>query len=192
VIPNLFENSDVFEIDLSNISSFYRRNEIWQILFYDPSKQESKDKADEFKMLAEKLYGIIKIGAINCHDEEELCEEFGVFTYPTIYTFTEKYNDDGEKYQGKFEWKEISQVATAKMQNFVQIVNMDNYQDFITKDPTKHKIITLTERKSTSPIFKSLSKQYKDKLVFGEVKDKELQAMFKDYKVPSIIALTDP
>lgn len=46
------------------------------MLFYDVSKKESQDLKDEYKLLSEKMFGIIKVGAIDCRDEEELCEEF--------------------------------------------------------------------------------------------------------------------
>lgn len=44
-------------------------------------------------------------------------------------------------------------------------------------------------------LFKSLSKTYKDKLVFGEVRQKNDPELFKKFniqKVPTILALTDP
>lgn len=42
-----------------------------------------------YKELAEKMYGIIKVSALECEDEEELCEDFGVYNYPTIMVFSE-------------------------------------------------------------------------------------------------------
>lgn len=38
-------------------------------------------------MLAEKMYGIIKVGAVECEDEEELCEEFSVYSVPTLFVY---------------------------------------------------------------------------------------------------------
>jgi hypothetical protein len=78
------------------------------------------------------------------------------------------------------EWKSISNTAASKMQSFVSIVNKDNYQKFIDQDPSKHKILIFTDRKTTAPLFKSLSKTFKDKLTFGEVKkgEEELFAKF--------------
>ena len=61
------------------------------------------------------MFGIIKVGAIDCHEEEELCEEFGVFETPTIKIYTENAYDDGLKFTGKKEWKSISSAAAAKM-----------------------------------------------------------------------------
>jgi hypothetical protein len=59
--------------------------------------QESQDLKDEYITLAEKMFGIIKVGAINCHAEEELCEEFSVFDKenPNVLIFTESVSDDG-------------------------------------------------------------------------------------------------
>jgi len=80
-------------------------------LFYDVSKESSRALADEYKLLAEKMFGIIKVGAIDCRDEEELCEEFSVFEHPVIKIFTENAYDDGVKFTGKKEWKAISNAA---------------------------------------------------------------------------------
>jgi len=71
---------------------------------------------------------------------------------------------------GAKNWKNISTAAAKKMQSFVRTVNNDNYNSFVDEQPEKMKILYFTERKTTAPLFKSLSKTYKDKLVFGEVK----------------------
>tara|TARA_B110000503_G_C6770163_1_gene259067 strand:+ start:367 stop:507 length:141 start_codon:yes stop_codon:yes gene_type:complete len=46
------------------------------------------------------MFGIINVGAIDCRDEEELCEEFAVYDHPTIKIFTENGYDDGDDYKG--------------------------------------------------------------------------------------------
>ena len=61
------------------------------------------------------------------------------------------------------------------MQSFVRVVTTENYNDFVEGDPTKNKILLFTDRKTTAPLFKSLSKTYKDKLLFGEVKKSETE-----------------
>jgi protein disulfide-isomerase A6 len=170
------------KLNLGSVFQFYRRQEIWTILFYDLTKKESRDLKEEYSTLASKMYGIIKVGAIDCHEEEELCEEFQVYDSnpPVVKIFTEYAADDGVKHMGKMEWKSISNTAASKMQSFVSIVNKDNYQKFIDQDPNKNKILIFTDRKTTAPLFKSLSKTYKDKLTFGEVKkgEEELYAKF--------------
>jgi len=65
--------------------------------------------------------------------------------------------------------------------------------EFIEGSPDKNKVLLFTDRKTTAPLFKSLSKTYKDKLVFGEVKkDAELYAKFGITASPALLVLTDP
>jgi hypothetical protein len=52
----------------------------------------------------------------------------------------------------------------------MRVVTAENYQSFVDEDPTKNKILYFTDRKTTAPLFKSLSKHYKEKLIMGEVK----------------------
>lgn len=46
-------------------------------MFFKPNDEASKRLKDEYRLLAEKMYGIIKVGVIDCSEDEELCEEFG-------------------------------------------------------------------------------------------------------------------
>ena len=103
-IPELFVNTDIFKIDFNSIGAFYRRSEIWIIYFYNPKLEECTGFQDEYNRLSEKLYGIIKVAAINCLQEQELCEEFGVYEAPQMLIFKENTKDEGEKYVGKYEW----------------------------------------------------------------------------------------
>lgn len=72
--------------------------------------------------------------------------------------FTENLSDDGERFRGKMQWKNISNFAAQKMQSFVSVVTSSNYDSFITRDTSKGIVLLFTERKTTAPIFKSLSK----------------------------------
>jgi hypothetical protein len=55
-------------------------------------------------------------------------------------------------------------------------------------------VLIFTERKTTAPLYKALSKQYKDKLVVGEVRSSEkgLVEKFAITKFPAILVITDP
>ena len=89
------------------------------VYFYKPSFQECQQFKDEYVKLSEKMYGIIKVAAVNCLDEEELCEEFSVYDVPQIVIYTENTKDDGERHVGKKDWNAIANAAARKMQNFV-------------------------------------------------------------------------
>lgn len=179
---------------MSTIFQFYRRQEIWILYFMNPKSAQTKNFADEYKKLAEKLYGIIKVGAIDCISEEELCEEFGVYEHDTIMIFNENYSDDGTKYKGEMAVDKIANAAIKDMQSFVSSVNTDNFDAFIEREPNKHKILHFTEKKSTPTVVKALSKKFRDKLAFGEIRQTETELIkkFNIKKFPTILALTDP
>ena len=80
------------------------------------------------------------------------------------------------------------------MQNFVQFVSDSNYETFIARDPENYKVLLFTERKSTAPLFKALSKKYKGKLNFGEVRNNPESQVIKNYKIekfPAIVVVLD-
>lgn len=164
------------------------------MLFYKPGDEECKKLKDEYRALAEKMYGIVKVGAIDCSEDEELCEEFAQYSVPTMIIYQENYNDEGEKYTGKMDWKSIANFATKKMQSFVSLITSETYEQFVSTQPTKYHVLLFTERKSTPPIYKALSKQYKDKLLFGEVRksDTEMLKRFGITEFPKIVVITDP
>jgi curved DNA-binding protein CbpA len=96
---NLFDKTDVFSMEFSSFTKFYRRQEIWVIYFFTHDAKAEAFKT-EYTTLCDKLYGIIKVAAVDCKAEEELCEEFAVYDYPTIQIYGENLADEGERYRG--------------------------------------------------------------------------------------------
>jgi thioredoxin-like negative regulator of GroEL len=159
----------------------------------NPRSEKCKKFVDEYKKLAEKLYGIVKVGAIDCVSEEELCEEFGVYDHDQIVVFNENYSDEGTRYRGDLTVEKIANAAVKDMQSFVSSVNTENFNAFVEREPTKYKILHFTEKKSTPTVIKALSKKFRDKLTFGEIRQEEADLIrnFNIKKFPTILALTD-
>lgn len=139
---------------------------------------------------------MVNVGGIDCRVEEELCEEFGVFDIPQIVIFSENYSDEGERFRGKMEANAIQSAAGKKMQNFVRMVNSDNYESFVDSDRlTKQKVLLFSDKKATPAIYKALSKTYMGKLVMGQVRhtDTALLDLFGgNVSFPTLMVLTDP
>lgn len=113
---------------------FYRRKEIWVLYFFNPKLKACQDFKEEYVKLAEKMYGVIKVGAIDCQSEEELCEEFGAYDIPQILVFSETFNDQGDRYLGPLEWNQIGAMAARKMQSFVSLVSSENIDSFKARE----------------------------------------------------------
>lgn len=122
-------------MDFGDINLLFRRNEVWMIKFYHPGCSHCKQMKDEWLKLADKLYGIIKVAAVNCADEEELCEEYNISSYPTILVFPDNTAKKFEIYKGKRTYEEFSNYAISHMTSFVRFVNNSNFSEFYNKDP---------------------------------------------------------
>lgn len=69
---------------------------------------------------------MVKTGAIDCREEEELCEEFSVFDIPQVKIFSADFSDEGEKYTGKMTKESLATASGKKIQSFVQSINSSN------------------------------------------------------------------
>lgn len=189
---NHFENTDVLKLTIASLSKILGRNENWFVLCYKDKDAGLKDIIEMWKTLAEKTYGIFKVGSVNCKAEEELCEEFSVRESPSIVFFPE-VGDEEELYKGQKTWEKIFQFGSSKMQSFVRVVNNQNYGDFITSNPSNHKVLLFTAKKVTPPLLKAISKRYQSKLFFGEVRQSETEIIqrFNVTKFPTLLVVAD-
>ena len=174
------------------MSQFYRRQEVWIVYFFDLKLEECQQFKDQYIDMAKDLYGAIKVAAIDCVKDEELCEEFNVSKVPQIMIFSDSTSDAGEKYTGEMTADSLMKAAVKKMQNFVSPVSEDNYQSFIENEPAKHKILLFTDSKNTPSTYKALSKKFLERLNFGEVQKGPLAKKFGIESYPTIVAVTDP
>ncbi|CAD8120784.1 unnamed protein product [Paramecium sonneborni] len=184
---NIFENTDVYTLDMSNLSRFYRREEVWLIYFYLPNGEGQKYKKLIIE-LAEKYAGIFRVAAIDCEDDEALCEdEFQVKRYPTVSIYASRLSAEPIKYTGKWELNEMAKEAVDLMEDFVIVLSGFNFQEYIEK--SKPKVILFTNKKSTPPLFKALSKEFKGKLEFAMIRqsERQLTSIFKITEFPSLI-----
>lgn len=80
------------------------------------------------------------------------------------------------------------------MQSFVRFVNSNNFKEFVAVDSNSAKVLLFTEKKSTPPLLKALSKEFKGSVVFGEVRstDTKLIEEFNVSAYPTIVGLSDP
>ena len=77
------------------------------------------------------------------------------------------------------------------MDDFVSIVTDTNYIDYATKNPNKMKLLLFSEKTMTPPIFKTLSKEFRNSVDFGLVKKSasELISKFGVTEFPKVMML---
>lgn len=46
-----------------------------------------KQLAPKWRRVAEALHGVAKVAAVNCEQQQALCQQYGIRSYPTIRAF---------------------------------------------------------------------------------------------------------
>ena len=190
---NFFENTDVLTLKMENISKLLSRRKIWFVYFFKSKDEGFENMNNKIKEISSQCYGIFNFGAVNCKDDEEICEEYSVYSTPKIVYFPESANEVEEEYKGNIDFQSIFKYGAKLMQNFVRVINKDNLNDFITSYPERYHVLLFTSKKTTPPLFKSLSKDYLNHLSFGEVRqtENELIKTFNVDKFPTLMVLTN-
>ena len=189
---NFFENTDVLFLKMENLSKLLSRRKIWFVYFFKSKDEGFEAMKQKIVDIASKTYGIFNFGAVNCKDDEEICEDYSVYSTPKVIYFPDSGSDE-EEYKGPIEFQSILKYGSKLMQNFVRIINKDNYNDFITTHSERYHVLLFTSKKSTSPLFKALSKDYLNKLNFGEIRQSETE-LIKNYNVktfPTLMILVE-
>ena len=193
---DLWAESRVIRLTRKNLDSLYQRNEVWLVLFYKSTGRVSQGYKDIWRELAEKFMGVIKVAAVDCIPEadEAVCETFSVFPVPKVMVFPADKKARHLTYTGPTDSEQIYSFAVSKMESYVKLVTENNFDSFIQENPDKTKVILFTSKKETPILIKALSREFKEKIAFGEVRDSStvLTKKFKIESFPTILAIDDP
>ena len=178
---------------MDNLSKLLSIRKIWFVYFFKSNNEGFKEMKQKIVDIASQSYGIFNFGAVNCKDDQEICEDYSVFSTPKIIYFPDSGNDE-EEYKGPIDFQSIFKYGARLMQNFVRVINKDNYNDFITTHSERFNVLLFTSKKSTPPLFKALSKDYLNHLSFGEIRQSktELIKTFNVIKFPTLMVITEP
>lgn len=72
-----------------------------------------------------------------------------------------------QRYNGTENYKEITDFATSLVQTNIIELGLENYFDFINDNQEIYKVVLFTKAKSIPITYKTLSVEYKTRLVFG-------------------------
>ncbi|EKX38962.1 hypothetical protein GUITHDRAFT_165054 [Guillardia theta CCMP2712] len=169
----------------------------WLVEFYAPWCGHCKQLAPQYEKVAKNLHGLIKVGAVNCDEDKQLCGKFGVRGFPTLKVFpVEKtYNPYTRKsaklpsdYNGPRSAKGIVDTVLSQLPNYVHVVKGENATDFLDDEYPKwllfavccvkfvvcccwwSEALLFSDKEATSPLFRSLAIQYKGRMRFGQVR----------------------
>lgn len=190
--------SAVVSLTKSNFAQAVIADEhVWLVEFYAPWCGHCKNLAPEWEKAAAGLKGLVKVGAVNCDDEKELCGSYGIQGFPTIKLFPAEQVAEKKgvskkpvDYQQARSAGAISKFALGFLPNYVTTLTAASYDKFAEK-PEIGKVILFTNKAATTDLYKALSNDFKGRLLFGEVRhtQKELVEKFQVTNFPTLVVV---
>uniref|UniRef100_A0A667WUP4 DnaJ homolog subfamily C member 10 n=1 Tax=Myripristis murdjan TaxID=586833 RepID=A0A667WUP4_9TELE len=93
------DDLEVITLDRGDFEAAVNSGEIWFINFYFPRCSHCHQLAPTWREVAKEMEGVIRIGAVNCGDNNRLCRSKGITSYPSLYIY--RTGQKPEKYHGE-------------------------------------------------------------------------------------------
>ncbi|KAJ3275919.1 hypothetical protein HDV01_006786 [Terramyces sp. JEL0728] len=131
-----------------------------------------------YHQAAAKLKGLVKLVNVDCDDKanQPLCGQYGVQGFPTLKIFPAGAKGMPQDYKGERTAKAMMDAVLPMIPNKHVAKIGQNHKKAVALDEFKKsndkldKVVLVTDKKTTPPLFKALSIEYLDRLAFGEVK----------------------
>ena len=149
-----------------------------------------KNLAPEYKLAAEKLAGMVTVGAVDCDADENksLCATYGIQGFPTIKTFSAGIKGMPSDYQGPRTAAAIVKEGISKVKSFLKTCESKGFTDFVSSNDKT--ILALISQKDEVPVmFKALSAEFYNQvdLCYFKSTDKEIVTKAGISKFPSLV-----
>ncbi|CAL9689741.1 unnamed protein product [Knipowitschia caucasica] len=93
------DDLEIITLDSGDFEAAVNSGEVWFINFYSPRCSHCHQLAPTWREVAKEMDGVIRIGAVNCGDNHQLCRRRGVSSYPSLYLY--RAGQPPEKFSGE-------------------------------------------------------------------------------------------
>ncbi|XP_065834380.1 dnaJ homolog subfamily C member 10-like [Oscarella lobularis] len=122
-------------ITLSKIdfeSSVLNSGDLWFVNFFSPHCSHCHHLAPTWREVARELEGVLRIGAVNCGDEWNLCQQQGVRSYPSLLIYP-----NPQKYRGERTKRNLINFAMSFVTANVMELNALNFNETVNGEETE-------------------------------------------------------
>ncbi|KAK0078935.1 hypothetical protein PV325_001923 [Microctonus aethiopoides] len=140
---------------------------IWIINFYSPMCSHCRHLAPIWRRVAKDLEGVVRIGAVNCEDDWNLCRRLGIQSYPTLLYYP-KNSHHGVRYTQEKSYDtivdfiferldvNIEQISKSKWNQLINGNLIDNKSILIFTCGKNRQCFTADERLKIAAIFENI------------------------------------
>lgn len=174
------------------------RDEPWVVEFYKPNDDDSVEAKPEYVKFADTFKDFLKVAAVNCRQQRDICSKASISSFPAVRWFPEDKTKDPEVFEGLLSAKLLGKWASSMMPDYTTALE-DKHQLRQWLDGVKGPAVLLfSDKASSPPMWKALSREFKDRASLGVVLRCDKTGVFKtplqrefDVYIPQIVRL-DP
>ncbi|OCK73806.1 protein disulfide isomerase [Lepidopterella palustris CBS 459.81] len=177
--------SDVHDLKKDTFTSFIEEHDLVLAEFFAPWCGHCKALAPEYEAAATALKEKdIALAKIDCTEESDLCQSYGVEGYPTLKLF--RGPDNVTPYTGQRKADAIVSYMTKQSLPAVSTIDKDSIEEFKTEDKVVLIAFFAADDKASNESFSSAASSLRDSYLFGATNDAAL-AKAEGVKQPAIV-----
>ncbi|KAF2629996.1 protein disulfide isomerase [Macroventuria anomochaeta] len=166
-------SSDVVQLKTDTFKEFVQENDLVLAEFFAPWCGHCKALAPEYETAATTLKEKdIKLVKVDCTEEQDLCQEYGVEGYPTLKVF--RGLDNISPYGGQRKADSLISYMTKQALPAVSEVTKDTLEEFKTADKVVLVAYFAADDKASNETFNSVANGLRDNYLFGATNDAAL------------------
>ncbi|KAK4549184.1 hypothetical protein LTR36_007642 [Oleoguttula mirabilis] len=178
--------SDVHDLTKDSFEPFVKENDLVLAEFFAPWCGHCKALAPEYEEAATTLKDkAIALAKIDCTEQQDLCQSYGVEGYPTLKVF--RGADNVQPYAGPRKAQAIvSYMTKQSLPSVSSLLSKDALEEFKTADKVVLVGFFGADDKSSNITFSEVADELRDSFLFGATSDAELAAA-EGVKQPAIV-----
>ncbi|KAI1345006.1 protein disulfide isomerase [Xylariaceae sp. FL0016] len=177
--------SDVTQLKKDTFDDFVKANDLVLAEFFAPWCGHCKALAPEYEEAATTLKEKdIKLVKVDCTEESELCQSYGVEGYPTLKIF--RGPDNIAPYSGQRKAAAITSYMIKQSLPAVSLLTTESLEDFKTADKVVLVAYVDASDKSSNETYTAIAEKFRDNYLFGATNDAAL-AEAEGVKAPAIV-----
>ncbi|KAI0539671.1 thioredoxin-like domain-containing protein [Xylaria digitata] len=165
--------SDVVQLKKDDFEAFVKENSLVLAEFFAPWCGHCKALAPEYEEAATTLKEKdIKLVKVDCTEEQDLCQSYGVEGYPTLKIF--RGLDNITPYSGQRKAAAITSYMIKQSLPAVSDLTAETLEDFKTADKVVLVAYTDASDKSSNEVYSTIAEKLRDNYLFGATNDAAL------------------
>ncbi|KAJ1331244.1 protein disulfide-isomerase A1 [Microdochium nivale] len=181
--------SDVTQLTKDTFDDFVKTNDLVLAEFYAPWCGHCKALAPEYEEAATQLKEKnIKLTKIDCTEEADLCQSFGVEGYPTLKVF--RGADNVSPYSGQRKAPAITSYMIKQSLPAVSVLTSKTFEDFKNSDKVVLVAYIDAADSASTDAYTAIAEKLRQEYLFGSTSDADLIAA-AGVKAPAVVLYKD-